>query len=115
MTAVNRPKLGAVQQLNVQNLPAGATIAAISIGFTPVVPGLSLNAIGMTGCFQNSAIDISVSFAVTGTSQPFPLTIPSTPNFAGLHIYLQAISTAPGINVTNVIASNGLDLAMNIN
>ncbi len=115
LNAINRPKLGASFTLEVADFPAGASLGAVNFGFLQFNPGNSLAGIGAPGCSQYASIDAPFSFPVVATSQPFTLTMPSSPALAGLHIFAQAVSDAPSSNALGLVSSNGIDMTFDIN
>ncbi|MBI5850996.1 MAG: hypothetical protein HZB39_08200 [Planctomycetes bacterium] len=112
---INRPKIGTTHNLEIRRIPTGASIGAFAVGVLQFVPGTDLTGIGMPTCFMHCSFDFSIGFAITGVTQAIPLPIPAEPSIAGVHIYGQSISTAPGTNALDVITSNGVDLLFDIN
>jgi hypothetical protein len=115
LAPINRPKIGSTFNLEVRDFPAGASIGAVSLGFTQFSPGLDLTPLGARGCFQHASFDGTFSFAVAGATQAFPLNIPNDLSLAGLHVYGQAVSTGPSSNALGIVTSNGVDLLLDRN
>lgn len=112
---VNRPKLASSHTLEIRNFPVGATIGAMALGYVQHLPGISLDAIGMRGCFQHATYDGTFGFAVTGPTLAFTLRIPTDPGLSGLHVFGQAVSTGPTSTALGVVTSNGVDLLLDAN
>jgi hypothetical protein len=114
LTASARPVIGTTFNLVSGNLPAGTQVGAAMLSFTQFNPGLPLGPIGMTGCQQYTGLDASLLVLATGTTASLPIAIPSLPSLAGLHVFTQSASFSPGSNPLGVLASNGLDLLLDL-
>jgi hypothetical protein len=111
LSALNRPVTNTNHNIEIRDIPANATVGALTIGFSQIAPpGTDLSGLGMPGCFLHAALDFSIGFAVTGATQGFTLPIPNDPALSGGHLYAQGISTAPLLNLAGIITSNGLDI-----
>jgi hypothetical protein len=109
-----RPVLGTTINLLTTAIPPGTPAGALIFSFAHHDPGLSLASLGMPGCLQYVGLDVTVVFAGTGTTNTRPVAIPSNPIHAGSHVYVQTATFSPGFNALGVIASNGLDLKLDL-
>jgi choice-of-anchor B domain-containing protein len=112
-----RPVLGTTVNLTVDNIPAGAPIAAVIYGLTKFNPGIDLTALGMAGCFQYCSHD-SVSLALApGSSMTEAFVIPNSVTLSGLTVIVQSGAYAPGIvpNLLGATSSNGIELTLDVN
>ena len=112
LAANGRPIINSSVPLVASNLPPTSPIGAFFLGLTQYDPGLALGSFGMLGCHQFASLDASVAFVPQNGSGSFSFPVPNDPTFAGVHIYCQAASMLPGVNVLGVLGSNGVDLAI---
>lgn len=111
----NRPRLGGNHRLEIRDIPSGATLGAMALGFTQHAPGIPLDLIGMAGCTQLASYDGTFAFVPSGTSLLVPLQIPMDTALAGLHVYGQAVSSGSVFTPLGLITSNGVDLLLDLN
>ncbi|MEY3161010.1 MAG: hypothetical protein RIT25_1001 [Planctomycetota bacterium] len=109
-----RPRIGQTCNLVTSSFPSGATLGATFLSFTSYPAGLPLASLGLPGCSQYAGLDSTQVFFVTGSTASIPLTLPSQPSFAGLHVYGQSLAFAPGINLLGAVTSNGIDLTVDV-
>lgn len=114
LAATNRPVLGTVQMFSVDNIPAGSTAGAVLVGLTKFDPGTDLGVIGMPECRLYSSLDIAYNFTVSGSSATSSFNVPGAMSIAGLHLYAQSLTLTPGFNVLGLLASNGVDLKLDL-
>ncbi|MGK0261831.1 MAG: hypothetical protein ACI8UD_000468 [Planctomycetota bacterium] len=102
------PVIGAIGTADITNVPNQT--ASVSIGFTGMPEGVDLCMIGMPGCMlwhSNEDPSFGSSFLST-TSMRFHVEIPEDNSLAGVDMFLQAYSMAPGANALGMVTSNGL-------
>lgn len=104
-----RPRTGNTMQFVTSGIDSATTVfgvLAMSFGSSP---GIDLSVFGMPGCSQYVALPaVTVFAAVVAGSMSVPLTIPNDPSFNGVNLFAQAAPLTPGLNVANIITSNGL-------
>lgn len=107
-----RPILGMLARAVLSNIPG--TIYGFGAGLSNQVSfgiplPLDLAPFGMPGCTLLQSSE-AMSFASGQTGQAtFSLAIPANPTLLGLPIFIQGVANAPGANVGNTIASNGIE------
>ena len=108
-----RPWLGDVFELQLENLPPQPGMLIVIYGFTDVawqgnpLPA-PLGIYGMPGCFAWQSIDDPFFAFHQGGSVRFPFPLPSTPGFAGLNYYNQALVIDASIqNPLGAVITNG--------
>jgi len=105
-----RPVAGNTMNFITTGIDAATTIFgvyAISFGGSA---GTSLSIYGMPGCSQYVSLPAVTTFAAVqpnGTMST-PLSIPNDPSYNGVNLFCQAAPLTPGLNLANVITSNGL-------
>ncbi|MFT4843566.1 MAG: hypothetical protein ACI90M_004046, partial [Candidatus Azotimanducaceae bacterium] len=102
------PVMGTTGTADITNVPNQT--ASVSIGFTGMPEGVDLCMIGMPGCMlwhSNEDPGFGSSFLST-TSMRFHVEIPEDNSLAGVDMFLQAYSMAPGANALGMVTSNGL-------
>ncbi|MCA8966659.1 MAG: hypothetical protein KDC48_17395 [Planctomycetes bacterium] len=112
MSASSRPVLGTNIALVTDHIPPGGILTASTVSLLATAP-VSLAPFGMPGCFGHTDLSVSGSVLLFGgpsVSQLFP--IPNTGAFAGVHLFGQSYTLAPGVNATGALSSNGLDLLL---
>jgi hypothetical protein len=109
-----RPVLGTTINLLTSQIPVGTPAGALIFSFAQHNPGLDLASLGMPGCLQYVGLDVTVVFVGSGTTNSRPVAIPSSPIHAGSHVYCQSATFSPGVNALGVLASNGLNLKLDI-
>lgn len=115
LTASARPVIGTSINLVTSNIPTGTTVGANILSFSQYNPGLDLTGIGMPGCRQYVGLDTTRVFLVAGSSASVALNIPNLPGLGGLHVFSQSATFSTGFNPLGVIASNGVNLKLDIN
>ena len=108
------PVVGATARALVSNVPS--PFAVVALGWSNVSIGAlllpaPLDGYGMLGCSVLQSTDV-VGLPVTftgGSTATYSLPIPLWPGLLGVHVYLQGLAVAPGVNPANIIVSNGLD------
>lgn len=108
LAASARPVQGTNINLIASNLPATAFANVAFLGATKFEPGIDLTVINMPGCVQLCSLDVTLPLTPSQTQ----LGIPLGSHLAGLHVYSQAVSLAPGVNGFGALSSNGLDLLL---
>ncbi len=109
------PVVGATARALVSNVPS--PFAVVALGWSNVSIGAlllpaPLDGYGMLGCSVLQSTDV-VGLPVTftgGSTATYSLPIPLWPSLLSVHVYLQGLAVAPGVNPAGVIISNGLDL-----
>jgi hypothetical protein len=114
LRATSRPQLGTVQTFSVDNIPAGSSSGALCIGLTKLDPGTDLGVIGMPECRLHGSLEVCYNFTVAGSSATSSFNVPVDSSIAGLHLYAQALTITPGFNVLGLLASNGVDLKLDL-
>jgi hypothetical protein len=59
-------------------------------------------------------LDSSVVIVASGGSASRGISLPNNPSYAGMHIYSQSAAFSTGANALGVVASNGLNLGLNL-
>jgi hypothetical protein len=106
LQAGTRPRIGGSFTVSVSNLPSGTSAALMCAGvsnrfFQSVPLPMSLDFMGMKGCFLHTSFDAAWAFPVTSGSGQVTLSIPSSTVLLGQHVYFQAAA--------GMVASNGGD------
>lgn len=108
------PVVGATARALLSNVPS--PLAFVAMGWSNVSLGAlllpaPLDGYGMPGCSLLQSTDVvGLPVAFTGgTAATYSLPIPLWPGLLGVHVYLQGLAVAPGVNPANIIVSNGLD------
>lgn len=89
-----------------------ALFGAVCFGFTPFNPGIPLDALGMTGCFQHNELLVTNLFLPSGA--PSVVTPFAVPNFPGVAVQAQAIVFDPTAALTplGAVSSGGVTLTI---
>lgn len=114
VNASARPLLGASINLVTSEIPAGTSLGALILSFARHDPGLPLAAPGMPTCSQYVGLDATHVLLVSGTNDSFPISIPTSPIHTGTLVRCQSATFSPGFNPLGVIASNGLELRLDV-
>ncbi len=105
------PITGHTFDIDVDNVPADATVAALLLGAFPLQ--VDLDALGMTGCDLLTAADIgAIPITLTAPIGTVALPLPTTPGTAGLVIETQAAAIAPSVNTFGVSTSNAATMTV---
>ena len=115
LAASARPVLGTTFNFNTSNIPAGSLLGLNILSLTEYPAGVDLTSLGMPGCRLYAALDSVTTFAVAGSSNSLPYSLPATPALSGLQLAAQSASLTPGINAFGFATSNGLDMVLGIN
>jgi hypothetical protein len=112
LSASARPVIGTGIALVTDYVPPSGILTASTLSYVGTAP-IPLAPFGMPGCFQH--IDLSVSgsvllFGSPSVSQLFA--IPNSGAFAGISLFGQSFTLAPGVNPTGALSSNGLRLVL---
>jgi hypothetical protein len=110
-----RPILGTTINLLTTHVPASAAFGADILSFTQFNPGIDLTILGMPGCRQFVGLDTTLTFFPVSGTGSVSLFIPNVPVYAGLHLYSQGAAFVAGVNPLGALASNGVDLKLDIN
>ena len=113
MSASGRPVTGTSFNLVTSNIQPGTAIGATILSFTQINPGIDLGFLGAPGCSQLVSPDTTVVFVSAGAasySQPF--SIPNSPGYVGLVLYVQSAAFTSGLNSLGAVMSNGLSLGV---
>lgn len=113
-TSNSHPTIRGTASLDVLNNPT--VLAYVLIGFSKTSFGtftlpLPLGGYGLTGCLlhQSSEIgSIALNPSTPGTAR-FDLTLPNWSGLIGLKLFVQSWAHAPGQNLGNTVASNGVE------
>ncbi len=108
------PVVGATARAIVANVPSPLAVVAlgwsnVSVGALPLPE--PLDSYGMLGCSLLQSADLlGLPVTFTGASSAtYSLPIPLWSSLLGVHVYLQGLAVAPGVNPAGLIVSNGLD------
>ncbi|MFO1078737.1 MAG: hypothetical protein U1E73_13520 [Planctomycetota bacterium] len=114
LAADARPVLGTTLNLTVSNISTTAALSAVIYGLAKHDPGLPIP--GAPGCSQYCSMD-AVRLLFGNPTATTPFAVPNNTAFAGLHIICQGASYDPvgGVNALGAVASNGVDLGLDIN
>ncbi|MFO1078088.1 MAG: hypothetical protein U1E73_10250 [Planctomycetota bacterium] len=115
LSASARPILGGSLLLHSVNVPVSSGLGAQLFGLLQVNPGIDLGPFGMAGCRRYLSLDVAGVLVPTGGTASWPLSLPGTVGFAGLHIYAQSVMLAAGVNTLGALSSNGVDLRVDVN
>lgn len=109
--AGSRPTQPSTFMMQVSNFTAPTPVFEV-FSFTRLLPGVSLDPFGITGCRQYVNLD-SVTFVLAGADPlAWNLNIPAAPSFAGIELGAQAIVVSPGANPLGFRTSNGLRIRL---
>lgn len=112
LTASADPLVNSSINLVTSGITTTAPFGALCYGFTPYNPGLSLNSIGMTGCFQFNDLLVTALFlplGATSVTSPF-----AVPNFPGVPLHAQSIVYDPTAALTplGAVSTGGVTLTL---
>ncbi len=110
-----RPVIGTSGSVETQNIPATALGGVLALGVAPVMPPIDLSIIGMPGCTLNAGFNAQFGFATLGATASSSIPVPMDPSLAGVHVYLQSLVVAPGVNPLGISATNGIDWKLDVN
>jgi len=106
-----RPRVGAVAQAVLTNIPSTTAYFSIGLGHTSFgsqsLP-MALDGVGMPGCWLVQSSDIGQLSIQPPGSATYSLSIPNISALVGVDLYLQGFAAAPGANPAGAIASNGI-------
>lgn len=114
LRALTPPKLGAVCDVRLGNLPAGSGAALMVTGVTNRtwafgnLPAL-LTSFGMPNCRVYTSSDLFQVLPVTAGTATWSWQVPVNPVLVGTHLYQQGIGLEPGWNAAGMIVSNAGD------
>lgn len=103
-----RPVLGRTASLTTDEMPAGATGAALLLGYAGYDPGIDLSGLGMTGCALYTTGEFPVPFPAVGSSQTVMFPIGFDTRLVGAQIHIQSAVIVPGRNPAGLVLSNGI-------
>jgi hypothetical protein len=107
LNAMSRPITNTSCNLMTARIPAGSPFGAVLLGFTQYPNGIPLAPIGAPDCFRYTDGTSNMLFIAPGATDVRPVGIPNDPGFIGMVIATQSAVYSPGVNVLNVLASNG--------
>ena len=113
-TATSVPQLGGSIDGAVAGAAGPMPLGIVAIGFSDLVSSagalpFSLDSLGMTGCqlLQSSEVVLN-AIGASASTLTFQVPLPSSPTLAGVNLFTQVFSYAPGLNPLGVNASGGL-------
>ena len=108
VTATSRPVIGTTWNLQVNNIPAGATLGVEVFGLTD--PGIDdLSIIGMPGCGLRAALDVLNAFVPSGSTHTYGLVVPNNPALIGFQVYTTVgMFVSPPPNAFGAVTANGV-------
>ncbi len=112
LSGVGVPSIGSSFTVNLSNLDASVTAAAVLVGFSDTswaggaLP-LDLTPLGMTSCSLLVSPDVSVSVVASAGSASWVLPIPANATLFGLEFFNQGLVLEAGANAANAILTNG--------
>lgn len=112
LNALQRPIPGNHVSLVTGNINPNTLFGAVILGLQQFPAGVSLDPIGMTGCFQYTDGSITLPLFLGGAASQ--VTTFGIPNAPGLHAYAQSAIYCPGANLNPLGAatSGALDLGI---
>lgn len=112
-----RPVIGSSINLTLTNVPSGAPLAAFIFGLNKIDPGISLNSIGMPGCFQYGSQEATALSIAPSSTTSIVYNIPNGAWLVGVHVVVQGAvyNPAGNHNPLGALASNGVDLGFDVN
>lgn len=117
LVADARPAIGATVNLTIERMPVGSALAAHFFGLVQHTQGTGLAGIGMPGCFQYCSQDaVVLTSSPAGTTVTAPFAVPNDPGLAGVVVSAQGaiFDPAGGHNALGVLATNGVELVINL-
>ncbi|MEC7583600.1 MAG: S8 family serine peptidase [Planctomycetota bacterium] len=115
LAALSRPIMGSTVTLQVQDIPAGSTLAATVLGLTQFQAGVDLGFLGAGGCRQYCSDELWLFAPILGTTSTSGFGIPADPIWQGFHLYATGITFTPGVNDFGALTANGIDLLLDVN
>jgi len=113
----SRPVLGLTQHIDISAVPAGIAFMSYGWSSTPIgatpLP-LSFAPFGMPGCELLQSSDLAAQPCTStgpGTAR-HDLLVPNVAAFAGLRLFLQPWSPAPGANQAGIVVANAIALTL---
>ncbi|MCA8976350.1 MAG: hypothetical protein KDC98_16645, partial [Planctomycetes bacterium] len=104
LTPLTRPVLGTDWDLSLVSVPAGATLAAIALGFAN--PNLPFGA-QAPGCWQLTSGQASIVVPLPAPVPAYSMTIPQSPSLIGFELFAQGAAMVPNLNPLWLATSNG--------
>ena len=110
------PAPGRLLRGRVSPIAVGSDIAAVLFIGAPLEDssgaGLSLEVLGMPGCFLKVGPDLVTPLPVSSGSAKIRIQIPDNPLLGGCRFYLQAMVSAPGANAAQRILSDAVEVRL---
>lgn len=110
LTATGMASPGGTVTLSSTNVPAGSPFGIVIFGLVQFNPPVSLDSIGMVGCFQYNEAAATVLFLAPATGVNF--TAPTGTAFLGVNVEAQSAVVAPGVTTLGWISSNGIRVTL---
>lgn len=111
------PLIGQAFTSEVLVMPVGATFAFADYGTSRTSVGpfplpLALDGFGMPGCHLFHDALLLQIMQINGNTATHQLVLPTAITLEGLHLFVQALISAPGANPAELVATNALDLTL---
>jgi hypothetical protein len=112
------PRIGRTFDAVLSAIPAGATSAFMTLGFSNTFVGpfplpLQLDFAGMNGCsLYHDLQQLNLPVVQNGATATWTLAIPNSQALIGTHAFVQGAAAVPGANPAGLIASNAGELVV---
>jgi hypothetical protein len=108
------PQLGTTLTFTTTEFPASSLLGLQILSLTHIDPGVPLDFLGLTGCFQHAGLDVMYVMFPVAQQGTYAMSVPNNPALQGFQMTAQSVAFVNGVNPAGLVTSNGLGLTVGL-